>query len=59
RKEGMANQYGNLGNVSQTRGDLEQAEAMYRKSLSLFESLGAKPMVEKVKGLLLELKNKK
>ena len=31
---------GNLGNVYQTRGDLDQAEAMYRKSLAINEKLG-------------------
>ena len=31
---------GNLGNVYQTRGDLDQAEAMHRKSLAIEEKLG-------------------
>lgn len=34
--------YGNLGNVFRTRGDLEEAEAMYRKALAINESLGSK-----------------
>ncbi|MDZ7712032.1 MAG: tetratricopeptide repeat protein [Rhodovibrio sp.] len=38
----MASGYGNLGNVYWDRGDLEQAEAMYRKSLALNEALGCK-----------------
>ena len=40
RLEGMANQYGNLGNVLQTRGDLDGAEEMYKKSLAIEEKLG-------------------
>jgi Flp pilus assembly protein TadD len=32
--------YGNLGIVLQTRGDLDGAEAMYRKSLAIEEKLG-------------------
>jgi protein O-GlcNAc transferase len=31
-KEGMANQYGNLGLVYRIRGDLDRAEAMYRQA---------------------------
>ncbi len=38
----MANQYGNLGNVHQTRGELEQAVQMYEKSLALNTELGRK-----------------
>jgi hypothetical protein len=48
----MASVYGNLGNLYQTRGDLDQAEAMYLKSLSLFEEVGAEPQVAQVKQLL-------
>ena len=39
-KEGMANQYGNLGNVHQTRGELEQAVQMYEKALTINGELG-------------------
>ena len=42
RKEGMASQYGNLGNLYQTRGDLDRAEEMYEKSLAINEALGRK-----------------
>jgi Tfp pilus assembly protein PilF len=35
RKEGMANAYFNLGIVHLTRGELTQAEAMYKNSLQL------------------------
>jgi tetratricopeptide (TPR) repeat protein len=41
-KEGMANQYGNLGNLYLARGDLDDAEAMYKKNLELEEALGRK-----------------
>jgi len=41
-KEGMANAYGNLGNVYRIRGDLAQAEAMLKKALDLDEALGSK-----------------
>ncbi|MCI5114003.1 MAG: tetratricopeptide repeat protein, partial [Candidatus Electrothrix sp. AX1] len=34
--------YGNLGNVYLTRGDLDKAEEMYRKSLNISEALGLK-----------------
>ena len=42
RKEGMANQYGNLGIVYQTRGELDRAVEMYEKSLEIEEALGRK-----------------
>jgi protein O-GlcNAc transferase len=42
RKEGMAQDYGNLGNVYRTRGELDKAEEMHRKSLALEEALGRK-----------------
>ncbi len=40
RREGMASNYGNLGNVLYVRGDLDGAEEMYRKALDLDEKLG-------------------
>ncbi len=40
RLEGMASQYGNLGNLLMTRGDLDGAEEMHRKSLEIEEKLG-------------------
>ena len=36
----MAASYGNLGIIAQTRGDLEEAEELYRKSLQIQEELG-------------------
>ena len=42
RKEGMATNYGNLGNIYNARGELDKAEAMYQKALSLDEALGSK-----------------
>ena len=55
RKEGMANQYGNLGIVYQTRGDLDGAEAMYQKAYFLFKELGS-PEAKRLKLLLDGLK---
>ncbi len=42
RKEGMANAYGNLGNLYEIRGELDRAEEMHRKSLEIEETLGRK-----------------
>ena len=55
RKEGMAAAYGNLGRVYQTRGDLAQAAAMYKKSIALFQQLGATPQVQQVQASLDQL----
>jgi Tfp pilus assembly protein PilF len=46
--------YGNLGNLYQTRGDLDQAEDMYRKSITTFRELGS-PLADEVATLLKEL----
>ncbi len=51
-KEMLAVASGNLGIVYQTRGDLDQVEAMYEKALALFESMGARPQVEQVRALI-------
>jgi tetratricopeptide (TPR) repeat protein len=51
----LTSAYGNLGNVYQIRGDLDQAEAMYRKSLALFQEIRAAPEVKQVQELLLTL----
>ena len=40
--EGQAGAMGNLGILYRTRGDLERAEEMYRKSLAINEKLGRK-----------------
>ncbi len=56
-KEVMASNYTNLGNVYRTRGELEQAEPMYKKALALFQEIGATPLVKKVQGLLADLNN--
>ncbi len=37
-----ADAYGGLGNVYSTRGDLKQAETMFKKSLELNKALGSK-----------------
>jgi len=52
----LAVAYGNLGNVYRIRGELDQAEAMYGKSLALFQELGAAPQIEQIKGWLARLK---
>ena len=38
----MAADYGNLGNVAQTRGDLEMAEGFHTQALKLEQELGRK-----------------
>jgi len=48
----LATAYGNLGILYQTRGDPDQAESVYRKSLAFFQDIGARPQVEKVQGWL-------
>ena len=40
RLEGMAIQYGNLGLVHETRGELDEAGRMLRKSLEISEKVG-------------------
>ncbi len=42
RKEGMAIQYGSLGIVYATRGELDRAEEMFSKALKLNQALGSK-----------------
>ena len=59
RKEGTASDYGNLGNLYQTRGDLDRAEEMYRKSLALFRAVGATPRIEHVEALLARLRDER
>jgi hypothetical protein len=48
--------YGNLGNVHEIRGELDQAVVMYRKSLELFRAVGAGPQIEQVQALLDKLR---
>ncbi|MGH8471818.1 MAG: tetratricopeptide repeat protein, partial [Gammaproteobacteria bacterium] len=38
-QEGMARQYGNLGNIYKTRGELDRAEEMHKKALAIDEKL--------------------
>ena len=40
REKGMASQYGNLGIIYETRGELDRAEEMYKKVLAIEEKLG-------------------
>jgi hypothetical protein len=51
----MAAAYGNLGGVYQTHGDLPQAAAMYKKSIALFQQVGATPQVQQLQELLDKL----
>jgi tetratricopeptide (TPR) repeat protein len=55
-KDGMARNYGNLGNVYSDRGELNQAEAMYRRALTLFKATGAEREIAQVRGALEHLK---
>jgi tetratricopeptide (TPR) repeat protein len=48
----LASAYGNLGIVYQIRGDLDQAEAMHRRALELFQEIRGAPQIEKVQNLL-------
>jgi hypothetical protein len=41
--------------VHQTRGDLAQAAAMYKKSMALFQQLGATPQVQQIQASLDQL----
>ena len=36
----MANQYGNLGLIYRTKGDLDKAEEMHKKALEIDEKIG-------------------
>ena len=51
----MASEYGNLGTIYNTRGDLEQAYEYWRKALALYEEIGARPMIEQLQSLLDEI----
>ena len=55
----MAIQYGNMGNVYQIRGDLDKAEEVWRRSLQLFDAVGAVDRIEIVRGLLAGLRVKR
>ena len=46
----MASEYGNLGNIYETRGDLDKAREYWEKSVRLFQEIGATTMVERVQG---------
>lgn len=54
---GMATAYGNLGILYKTRGDLNAAEEMYKKSLAIFTSFENEVMIKKTKSLMEELEN--
>jgi tetratricopeptide (TPR) repeat protein len=52
RKEGMASDYGNLGNVYKIRGDLDKATEYCERSLKINEELGRKEGMAKQYGIL-------
>ena len=52
RKEGMANQYTNLGILNETRGDLAAARAFWVQARDLYAEIGMPHMVEKVQEML-------
>ena len=56
RKQGMANQYGNMGIVYQIRADLDKAEEVWTMSLQLFEEIGANDKIELIQGWLAGLR---
>ena len=51
----MANQYNNLGEVAQTRGDLVKARSLWVQSRDLFAEIGAAHMVQKVQSWIDDL----
>jgi Tfp pilus assembly protein PilF len=50
----MAQDYGNLGIVYKTRGELDKAEEVWKKSLRLYQAMGH-PNAKKVQQLLDDL----
>ncbi len=53
--EGTASDYGNLGVVYETRGDLAKARDFWRRSVELYQRIGMPQMVQKVQGWIDEL----
>jgi hypothetical protein len=51
----MASDYGHLGTVYATRGDLGKARELWTTARDLFQRLGALHMVEKVQGWIDDL----
>jgi hypothetical protein len=48
----MAADYGNLGLIYQTRGDLDRAREFWTRALDLYQKVGMPHMVDKVQGWL-------
>jgi len=46
----MASDYGNLGLIHRTRGDLDKACECWRKARKLYAEIGIKHMVEQIDG---------
>ena len=51
----MANDYDGLGGIYYTRGDLDQAEELYRKALEIDEEIGCREGMAKRYGTLGEI----
>ena len=58
-KKSMATAYGYLGDIYRLRLDLKQAEDMYEKGLKLFEAAGSERMIEIMRQMLTNLRNRK
>jgi len=54
----MSTDYGNLGNVLKTRGDLDGAKKMYNKALKIATPAGFNKIESQLKKLLRELNKK-
>lgn len=52
QREGMASNYGNLGIISQKRGDLDEAGNLWTKARDLYARMGMPHMVEQMQGWL-------
>ncbi|MER0171136.1 MAG: tetratricopeptide repeat protein [Nitrosomonas sp.] len=57
-KEGIAINYGNLGNIYRTRGDTDRARKYWKQSLALFQQLDAKDNIALVQSWINEAKQK-
>ena len=55
RLEGMASDYGNLGLIYETRGDLKEARTLWTRARDLYEKIGMEHMVAKIQNWLDDL----
>ncbi|GAI96510.1 unnamed protein product, partial [marine sediment metagenome] len=56
RREGEANQLGNIGNVYRESGELDKALDYYQQALEIFEEIGAAVGIRIAKGNISNLK---